>query len=193
MMPEPIEGSNPEGGEAMLVSPKIMVKRISQIAPGELFLFDHEGLTHIGLMCRADKSGDKWVLPFDGDDTRLFRPDQMKDRKAIPGGIIEEAEKCVVPLETRLVVRLSTDDRNTLWRKPEPDNIAHCLLAAGCGVYFQGTKEEDGQPCFVNAATGAIEPHPSGRVLYVRCWQIVTNELEPQTILAPSIPKEPSP
>jgi hypothetical protein len=171
----------------MTPTPKIKVERIGQLEPGELFLFEHDGVRCVGFLCSGDRNRNqtKLVLPLGPRLPRKANGPQFLDAKAV-------SNTTAVSFGKDFVVRLPAQLNG--WSETPPTDEYPCLMVNNLDIYFrakQPTTGSDFASCYINIGTGMVEvqseqPPDVYAVLagmYATSWEFLTKEPEPQSIL----------
>jgi hypothetical protein len=166
----------------MFLTPTLKVERVAQLDPGELFLFELDGVKSVGFVCDYRDPG----------STKLVLPLGPKFAPYAGGPRLIELRTTAISFGTEFVIRLPADPQD--WSASEPADDQQCLLVTGTTVYFRGNGSGEAhrfRTCFVNVATGVVEvqpgsgnyARPTGTGAYATSWEIVTTEDKPRTIL----------
>jgi hypothetical protein len=169
----------------MLSTPMLKVERVTQLDPGELFLFEFDNVQSVGFVCDyRNPDTQKLVLPL-GPSFPSFAA----------GPRLVDIKMAAISFGTNFVIRLPVNPQD--WSATEPGDGQRFLLVTSTAVYFKANGSEDPrrfQACFVNVATGVVEVMPgsfppgqlaipSGTAAFAKSWEIVTAEDQPRTIL----------
>lgn len=166
----------------MKVQPVLKVDRFAQLAPGDLFIFNHNNGSCMALkVADPANDGDKLILPLG---------------PTFPAGIsgptlMSPQDMTVVSFGKDYTLKLPTEA--TGWVVSEPAPNLHCFVVNERGVYARANFAPPGKSfrwCFVEIGSGSILSKESSYIVpaspraYAIEWALVTDEAEPRAIVS---------